>query len=41
MEDSQWLSKEDKQRMEALKKELAALKAEHKDFAKNKNGLSP
>lgn len=41
MEDSQWLSKEDKQRMESLKKELAALKAEHKEFAKNKNGLSP
>lgn len=40
MEDGQYLSQEDKQRMEALKKELAELKAEHKNFAKNKKGLS-
>lgn len=41
MEDGQWLSDEDKKKMDALKKELAALKAEHKNFAKNKTGLSP
>lgn len=41
MEDGYWLSQEDKQRMEALKKELNELKAEHKNFAKNKGGLSP
>lgn len=41
MEDGQWLSQEDKKKMEALKKELAALKAEHKSFAKNKGTISP
>jgi cell division protein FtsB len=41
MEDAAYLSKEDKARMEALKKELTALKAEHKNFAKNKGGLTP
>lgn len=41
MEDGQWLNAEDKARMESLKKELETLKAQHKDFAKNKNGLSP
>lgn len=41
MEDSQYLSQEDKDQMEALKKELIALKAEHKQFAKNKGGLTP
>jgi hypothetical protein len=41
MEDGYWLSPEDKKLMEALKKELADLKAEHKNFAKKKNGLSP
>lgn len=41
MEDGAYLSKEDKQRMQDLIKELAALKAEHKDFAKNKGGLTP
>ncbi len=41
MEDAAYLSKEDKALMEALKKELAELKAEHKNFAKNKGGLAP
>ncbi len=41
MEDGEWLSKADKEKMEALKKELADLKAEHKNFAKNKGGLTP
>ncbi|WPU66639.1 hypothetical protein [Peredibacter starrii] len=41
MEDAKYLSKEDKAKMEALKKELEVLKAEHKDFAKNKGGLTP
>lgn len=41
MEDGEWLSQEDKKRMEALKKELAELKAEHKNFAKNKGTLTP
>ena len=35
MEDSEWLSQEDKKKMESLKNELAKLKAEHKKFAKN------
>lgn len=41
MEDAAYLSKEDKALMEALKKELGELKAEHKNFAKNKGGLTP
>jgi hypothetical protein len=41
MEDGYWLSLEDKQKMEAFKKELESLKAAHKNFAKNKGGLSP
>ena len=41
MEDGEWLSPEDKRKMESLKKELAKLKAEHKNFAKNKGGLTP
>lgn len=41
MEDAAYLSKEDKALMESLKKELADLKAEHKNFAKNKGGLTP
>lgn len=41
MEDGKYLSKVDKALMESLKKELADLKAEHKNFAKNKGGLSP
>ncbi len=40
MEDGQYLSKEDKDKLETLKRELIALKAEHKRFASNKNGLS-
>lgn len=40
MEDGAHLSTEDKAKMESLKTELAALKEEHKAFAKNKNGLS-
>ncbi len=40
MEDGQYLSAEDKKKMESLKKELAALKAEHKAFASRKSGLS-
>lgn len=41
MEDGKYLSKEDKAKMESLKKELMALKEEHKNFAKNKGGLTP
>ncbi len=41
MEDGEYLSKEDKAIMEALKKELVKLKAEHKDFAKKKMKLTP
>lgn len=41
MEDGRYLSKEDRQKLEDLKAELVKLKAEHKDFAKNKNGLTP
>jgi hypothetical protein len=41
MEDGIYLSKEDRQKLEALKAELVQLKAEHKNFAKNKNGLTP
>lgn len=40
MEDGQYLSQEDRDKLEALKKELSVLKAEHKDFAKRKNGLT-
>ncbi|MGE3609541.1 MAG: hypothetical protein AB7I27_08140 [Bacteriovoracaceae bacterium] len=40
MEDGKYLSKEDKKRLDDLKNELEALKEEHKNFAKNKNGLS-
>ena len=40
MEDSKYLSKEDKDLMESLQKELKELKAEHKDFAKNKGKLT-
>ena len=40
MEDGQYLSAEDKKKMESLKKELVALKAEHKAFASRKSGLS-
>lgn len=41
MEDGQWLSQEDKKKMETLKKELASLKKEHKAFASRKGGISP
>lgn len=41
MEDGKYLSQEDKALMESLKKELIDLKAEHKNFAKNKGGLTP
>ena len=41
MEDGASLNPEDKKKMESLKKELAALKAEHKSFAGRKNSLSP
>ena len=41
MEDAHYLSKEDKALMEALKKELAELKAEHKSFASRKSTISP
>lgn len=41
MEDTKYLSKEDKALMESLKSELDSLKAEHKDFAKNKGKLTP
>jgi hypothetical protein len=41
MEDGQFLTPEDKSKMESLKKELAKLKTEHKSFAARKGGLSP
>ncbi len=40
MEDGQWLSTEDKKKMESLKKELSKLKAEHKQFAASKSSLT-
>jgi len=40
MEDGEYLSPEDKNKMESLKKELAVLKAEHKSFASRKGGLN-
>jgi hypothetical protein len=40
MEDGHWLSKEDKAKMNNLNKELAKLKAEHKQFAANKGALT-
>jgi len=36
MEDGHWLSQEDKNKMESLKKELVVLKKAHKNFAKTK-----
>ncbi len=41
MEDGEFLSKEDKVKMESLRHELAKLKVEHKNFAKAKNKLTP
>jgi hypothetical protein len=40
MEDGKFLSEEDKKKMISLKDELAALKTQHKNFAKNKGKLS-
>lgn len=40
MEDGQFLSQEDKKKMESLKKELSKLKTEHKEFASRKSGLT-
>jgi hypothetical protein len=40
MEDGKYLSKEDQQKLRALIIELANLKTEHKNFAKNKGKLS-
>lgn len=40
MEDSEWLSQEDKNKLESLKSELSKLKVEHKKFAKNKDALT-
>lgn len=40
MEDSEWLSDEDKKKMSNLKDELVKLKREHKAFAKSKGTLS-
>ncbi|MES2526622.1 MAG: hypothetical protein V4598_06020 [Bdellovibrionota bacterium] len=41
MEDGKYLSKEDQKKFADLKTELAALKAEHKDFASRKSKLTP
>lgn len=41
MEDGRYLSKEDRIKMDTLKKELEVLKAEHKGFAKNVGSLTP
>jgi hypothetical protein len=41
MEDSEWLSQEDKNKLDSLKRELAKLKAEHRKFAKNKGSITP
>lgn len=40
MEDGEWLSQEDKDKMVALNKELQALKKEHKAFAAKKGGVN-
>jgi uncharacterized protein (DUF3084 family) len=40
MENAAYLNKEDKKKLQDLQSELATLKAEHKKFAKNKNGLT-
>ena len=40
MEDTAWLNGEDKLKLETLKQELAALRAEHKGFASKKSSLS-
>lgn len=41
MEDSAWLSSDDKNKLESLKSELVKLKKEHKQFAKTKDKLTP
>lgn len=41
MEDSAYLSPEDKQKLEDLKNELLQLKKEHKMFAAKKGGVTP
>jgi hypothetical protein len=41
MENGQYLSREDKAKLENLLKEVAALKKEHKAFAAKKGGLTP
>jgi hypothetical protein len=41
MEDSAWLSSDDKNKLESLKSELVKLKKEHKQFAKAKDKLTP
>lgn len=40
MEDGKYLNKEDRVKLQALKNELVTLKEEHKNFARNKNGLT-
>jgi hypothetical protein len=40
MEDGRYLSKEDRKKLDDLKAELVTLKAEHKNFAKNKGKLT-
>lgn len=41
MEDGRYLSKEDVKKLDDLKKELIALKAEHKSYASRKSQISP
>jgi hypothetical protein len=41
MQDAEYLSDEDKARLDAFIKELEVLKIEHKQFAKNKGKLTP
>ena len=40
MEDGEWLSSEDKTKMDNLKSELVKLKKEHKGFAAKKSSLT-
>ena len=40
MEDGEWLSDEDKRKMNDLKSELVKLKKEHKGFAAKKSSLT-
>lgn len=41
MEDGEWLNKDDRRKMAALKIELEKLKVEHKHFAKTKKAITP